>query len=67
MRILLLHQYFLEENDPGGSRWNEITKTWTDRGHEVHVLGGMMHANGTEKLPQYKKKYFVKNKQGEVN
>lgn len=67
MRILLLHQYFLEENDPGGSRWNEITKTWAEKGHEIHVLGGMMHANGKEKLPQYKKKYFVKNKQGEIN
>ena len=28
MRILLLHQYFLEEDDAGGSRWNEMTKTW---------------------------------------
>ena len=67
MRILLLHQYFLEENDPGGSRWNEITKTWTEKGHEIVVIGGMMHANGKEKSPQYKKKYFVKNTQGKIN
>lgn len=67
MKILLIHQYFLEENDPGGSRWNEITKVWTDLGHEVTVLGGMMHANGSEKLPQYKKRYFVKNKQGKID
>lgn len=67
MRVLVLHQYFLEENDPGGSRWNEITKTWSDKGHEIVVIGGMMHANGSEKLPQYKKKYFVKNKQGKID
>ena len=67
MRVLVLHQYFLEENDPGGSRWNEMTKTWSDKGHEIIVIGGMMHANGSEKLPQYKKKYFVKNKQGKID
>lgn len=67
MKILLLHQYFLEENDPGGSRWNEISKTWAEKGHEIQVIGGMMHANGKEKLPQYKKKYFVRNKQGDIN
>lgn len=67
MRILLLHQYFLEEDDPGGSRWNEITKVWAEQGHSITVLGGMMHANGDQKRPEYKKKYFVKKKQGDVN
>lgn len=67
MRILLLHQYFLEENDPGGSRWNEMTKTWTSLGHDVTVIAGMVHANGLEKRAEYKGKYFVKKKQGEVN
>ena len=66
MKILLIHQYFLEEDDPGGSRWNEITKTWTEQGHHVTVLAGMMHANGSEKRAEYKKKYFVKKQQGEV-
>ncbi|MBU3659564.1 MAG: glycosyltransferase family 4 protein [Flavobacteriales bacterium] len=67
MKILLIHQYFLEENDPGGSRWNEISKVWTDLGHEVTVVSGMMHANGNEKLKEYKGKYFVKKQQGKVN
>lgn len=66
MRILLLHQYFLEEDDPGGSRWNEITKTWTSQGHEVTVIAGMMHYTGSEKRAEYKSKYFVKKKQGNV-
>lgn len=66
MKILLIHQYFLEEDDPGGSRWNEITRTWTEQGHSVTVLAGMIHANGSEKRPEYKKRYFVKKRQGEV-
>ena len=66
MRILLLHQYFLEEDDSGGSRWNEMSKVWTTSGHEVVVLAGMMHANGSEKRAEYKGKHFVKKKQGNV-
>lgn len=66
MNILLIHQYFLEEDDPGGSRWNEFTRVWTAQGHTVTVLGGMMHYNGKEKIAEYKGKYFVKKQQGAV-
>lgn len=67
MRVLLLHQYFLEQDDPGGSRFNELTAQWTDQGHEVTVLAGMMHYNGNEKRNIYKGKWFVNNQQGKVN
>jgi glycosyltransferase involved in cell wall biosynthesis len=66
MNVLLIHQYFLEENDPGGSRWNELTRNWTEQGVNVTVFGGMMHYNGSEKRPEYKGKYFKKNMQGKV-
>ncbi|WP_298741174.1 glycosyltransferase family 4 protein [uncultured Chitinophaga sp.] len=66
MHILLIHQYFLEEDDPGGSRWNEITRSWTDAGHQVTVLAGMIHANGAEKRQEYKGKYFMQRQQGKV-
>jgi len=66
MKILLLHQYYLEENDSGGSRWNEITKMWTEKGHNITVLAGMMNANGKEKLPEYKGLYFKLKQQGDV-
>ncbi|MFY0255863.1 glycosyltransferase family 4 protein [Chitinophaga sp. 30R24] len=66
MKILLIHQYFLEEDDPGGSRWNEITRTWTEQGATVTVLGGMMHYNGSAKRSEYKGKHFVKKQQGAV-
>jgi len=67
MRILLLHQYFLEEDDAGGSRWNEMTKMWADQGHKIVVLAGMMHPNGNKKRQEYKGKYFVKRKQNTVD
>ncbi len=60
MRILLLHQYFLEKNGGGGSRFNEMTKTWQNEGHEITVLGGMLDATGTKKWPQYKGKMFAR-------
>lgn len=67
MKVLLLHQFFLEEDDSGGSRWNEITKYWTEKGFEVTVLAGMMHYGGSEKLSKYKGKYAVQKFQGKVN
>lgn len=66
MKILILHQYFLEEDDPGGSRWNEMTKTWSEAGHQVNVIAGMMHYNGHEKRLEYKGIYFKKKRQGPV-
>lgn len=66
MKILVIHQYFLEDDDPGGSRWNEMTRVWTEQGHQVTVLAGMMHANGNQKRPEYKGRYFVKRMQGPV-
>lgn len=66
MNILLIHQYFLEDNDAGGSRWNEMTKTWADKGHTVTVLAGMMHAHGKEKNQEYKGLYFKLKQQGEI-
>jgi glycosyltransferase involved in cell wall biosynthesis len=67
MNILLIHQYFLDDNDSGGSRWNEMTRLWTEEGHGVTVLAGMLNANKLEKRPEYKKRYFKKKQQGKVN
>ena len=60
MKILLIHQYFLEKNDGGGSRFNEMTKTWGEEGHEITVLAGMVHYATGKKIDKYKGKYFDK-------
>ncbi|GLU50906.1 glycosyltransferase family 4 protein [Dyadobacter frigoris] len=57
MRILLIHQFFLEDNEGGGSRWNEMSRIWTEAGHEVTVLAGMTHYMGNVKS-NYDGKYF---------
>jgi glycosyltransferase involved in cell wall biosynthesis len=66
MKILLLHQYYLEEDDHGGSRWNEITKEWVENGHHVQVIAGMMHYTSSEKRAEYKGKWFKKKRQGSI-
>jgi glycosyltransferase involved in cell wall biosynthesis len=67
MRILIIHQYYLEDDDHGGSRWNEITKQWAEEGHQVQVIAGMMHYTSSEKRSEYKGKWFKMKKQGSVN
>lgn len=57
MRILLIHQYFLEDDDGGGSRWNEISRFWQQEGHEITVLAGMVHYMGHRSV-KYSGKYF---------
>jgi glycosyltransferase involved in cell wall biosynthesis len=63
MKILLIHQYFLEKGDGGGSRFNEMTRNWSDKGHSITVLAGMMHYASNKKISRYKGKftYFDKD------
>jgi glycosyltransferase involved in cell wall biosynthesis len=51
VNVLLIHQYFLEKDDPGGSRFNEMTAVWTKEGHSVTVLCGMLNYV-TGKIPE---------------
>ena len=58
MRILLIHQYFLEKNEAGGSRFNEMTKIWSQNGHNVTVICGMVHYSKGVKRSKYKEKFI---------
>lgn len=62
MRILLLHQYFLEKNDGGGSRFNEMTQVWSEAGHQVTVIAGMVHYATGLKAKHYKGKWTDRQK-----
>ena len=57
MHILLIHQYYLGENDSGGSRWTEFVKNWNNQGHRVTVLAGMVHYATGNKIDKYKGLY----------
>ncbi len=58
MKILLIHQYFLEKNDGGGSRFNEMTRIWEQAGHKITVLSGMVHYATGKKYEQCKGKFI---------
>jgi glycosyltransferase involved in cell wall biosynthesis len=60
MHILLIHQYFLEKDDPGGSRFNEMARVWAENGHSVTVIAGMVHYNTGKKREKHKGKFIVK-------
>ncbi len=62
MRILLIHQYFLEKNDGGGSRFNEMTQVWANEGHQITVIAGMVHYATGKKADKYKGKWTDRQK-----
>jgi glycosyltransferase involved in cell wall biosynthesis len=62
MRILLIHQYFLEKGDGGGSRFNEMTRNWSQKGHSITVLAGMMHYASKKKISRYKGRWTYVDK-----
>ncbi|PWJ59933.1 glycosyltransferase involved in cell wall biosynthesis [Dyadobacter jejuensis] len=43
MHVLLVHQYFLDDQQGGGARWNEMARIWVGMGHQVTVLAGDRH------------------------
>lgn len=54
MHILLVHQFFLGENDSGGSRFNQFVKYWEEQGHTVTVLAGTVNYSTGQKDEKYK-------------
>jgi glycosyltransferase involved in cell wall biosynthesis len=67
MKILILHQYFLEEDGSGGSRFNEFARLWAEMNHSVTVIAGMMPDQNMKKRSEYQGKNFIWNKQGQVD
>lgn len=60
MRILVVHQYFLMPGQPGGSRFNEMARLWTEAGHHVSVIAGTVdYASGT-KPEHYQNRWIVR-------
>lgn len=60
MKILVLHQYFLGKDDPGGSRFNQFVKYWEGLGHEITVVAGTVHYATGKKEEKYRGKWVVK-------
>lgn len=66
MHILLIHQYFHENEVIGGSRFNEMAEEWSRNGHHITVLAGMIHyAVTSEKPAKYRGRFLVKESYSE--
>jgi glycosyltransferase involved in cell wall biosynthesis len=63
MKILLIHQYFKEEDVTGGARFNEMTRIWQEEGHEITVIAGDMDGQSSKKREEYKGKFVTKKNQ----
>ncbi|MEK7172987.1 MAG: glycosyltransferase WbuB, partial [Patescibacteria group bacterium] len=62
MNILILHQYFLEKDGAGGSRFNQLAKYWSLAGHKVTVIAGTVDYATGQKNKKYKRKWITKEK-----
>ena len=51
VKILVIHQYYLMPGQPGGSRFNEFARLWSQRGHDVTVIAGALDY-ATGKVPE---------------
>jgi len=64
MHILIVHQYYLHKEGAGGSRWNQFAKYWSQRGHQITVITGMLEIITTKKFPEYKGRFIVTEHDG---
>lgn len=66
MKILVLHQYFVIPGMPGGSRFNEFARLWTEGGHEVTVIAGALDYTTRTTPDRYRGRWLTKETDGEA-
>lgn len=66
MHILLVHQYYLDggADQAGGSRWNQMTRFFAERGHRISVLAGTVNYATGQKRAEYCGKLVVREQDG---
>lgn len=67
MNILIFHQFYTRLNEPGISRFNLFAKYWQKEGVKIKVIAGMINYQTGKKREEYKRKLFVKEKDGNVS
>ena len=66
VKILVVHQYYLLPGRPGGSRFNEMCRSWSDKGHAVTVIAGTVDYT-TGSVPEvYRGRWTTEEADGEV-
>lgn len=59
MNILLIHQFYLPDGAAGGSRWNETSRLWAERGCSITVVAGMVDYSTGQKYPHCRGRFRV--------
>jgi glycosyltransferase involved in cell wall biosynthesis len=65
MKILLIHQYFKDQDVTGGARFNEMARVWYEEGHEITVIAGNLDGSQKRNL-RYKGKFVTKTNQSGI-
>ena len=66
MRILIVHQYYLQPGQPGGSRFNEMAALWAGAGHSVSVIAGNVNYTTGMRPAEGQKSWIVPEQDGPV-
>src|SRR5258708_4355176 len=67
MKILVVHQHYLLPGMPGGSRYNEFARLWSEAGHEVTVVCGVVNHTTNAVPERYRGKWVTREKDGAVD
>jgi len=62
MNILVIHQYFLEKEGAGGSRFNQFAKFWANKGHKITIVAGTVDYATGNKNKKYRGKLVTKER-----
>jgi len=63
MRILIFEQRYTNPKEAGFSRFSLLSRSWTEAGHEVYVISGMINYIFSRKPEEYRGKLFIKQKE----
>jgi glycosyltransferase involved in cell wall biosynthesis len=67
MHILVFHQFYIFAGAPGGSRFNEFARIWTDMGHQVTVVAGTVNYATGEIPAKYDSRIVTRERDGAVD
>lgn len=63
MRILIFEQRYTSPKEAGFARFSLFSRYWTEAGHEVYVVSGMINYILSRKPDEYRGKLFVKQEE----
>lgn len=66
MHILVVHQFYLQPGEPGGSRFNELARLWAAAGHEVTVVAGTVNYATSRSPDRYRGRWTTREQDGAV-